>query len=315
MANVTSVNLQGAVGIKFTHQVSARDPFRLIGRASNSLPGSALPFSCRMPAGVVYPPELPEPKDCNVYFYPRDGLRQDMGDLFNQFRYRDSRAQHHRAYGLGGLDHGGATDGGDAGTSASKLRWPSSMLRYHELAGANPAPITHCLNVLATRKNAPAAAHILAKRRVWPAYSIDSSARQPGENLGDIPYGTRFVIRWQDRGLRNNSALNLTARGRALFDCLLYYGFYVVDGANGPGVNGGGLIGFRHDQAPTPTGEWPKPLKDEVVGALRRLVPLCWPVRYVRSEAFESEMHNNGLPYASGGGPIGPGARNSAWDA
>ena len=176
-----------------------------------------------------------------------------------------------------------ATDGGHLGTSASKVRWPSSMLRYHELAPVNPAPITHCLNVVATRKGVSGSAHVLGKRKVSPADTMDSSAINATENLGDMPYGTRFVIRWQDHQLRDSSTLKLSARGKMLFDCLLYHGFYVLDGSNEGGVNGGGLIGFRTDQAPMATGDWPKPLKDEVVGALRKLVPLCWPVRYVRS--------------------------------
>jgi hypothetical protein len=188
------------------------------------------------------------------------------------------------------------------------------MLRYHELAPANPAPITHCLNVVATRKGVSGSAHVLGKTKVWPAYTMDSSATNANENLGDIPYGTRFVIRWQDRQLRDSSTLKLSGRGKVLFDCLLNYGFYVLDGSNEGGVNGRGLFGFRTDQAPTATGDWPKPLKDEVVSALRKLVPLCWPVRYVRSLSAESEIHSNGLPSASGGGPIGPGVINSAWD-
>ena len=87
---------------------------------------------------------------------------------------------------------------------------------------------------------------MLGKASVWPAYGVDSSSTNSNENLGDIPYGTRFVIRWQDRGLRN--ALGLTPRGLRLFDCLLHYGFYVLDGANHGGANNGGLIGFRTDQ-------------------------------------------------------------------
>jgi hypothetical protein len=131
--------------------------------------------------------------------------------------------------------------------------------------------------------------------------------------MGDIPYGTRFVIRWQDRGLRDS--LGLTARGKVLFDCLLHYGFYVLDGAPQGGENGGAYIGFRTDQAPTANGDWPWTMKEEVRIALGKLVALCWPVRNVRSYSFDNEIHSDGLPYASGGGPLGPGSINTAWNA
>ncbi len=319
MANVTSVTLQGAVGIKFLREVAPTDPYRTIGKAPNSLPGPKpppnLPFTLRMPTTGPYPPELATPQDCNIFLYPRDGLATDIGDLFNQFRYNDRQAQHHYAYGLAGLDHTGEPDGGGRGTSASKVRWPSSILCYDEIASATPGAITHCLNVLATRKNTHHEAQVLGKRRVWPAYGMDSSSTNGTENLGDIPYGTRFVIRWRDRALRDSSGLGLNARGKVLFDCLLYYGFYVLDGSNEGGPNGGGKIGFRVDQAPTATGDWPWLLKKEVTEILAKLVPLCWPVRSVRPDGFETEIHSNGLPYASGGGPLGPGSLNSAWDA
>jgi hypothetical protein len=317
MAIVTSVTLQGPVGLKFMRQVSPSDPYWTINKAANSLPGPKpppnLPFTLCMPTTGPYPPEMATPMDCNIFLYPRDGLDHDVGDLFNQFRYYDRQAQHHYAYGLVGLDHVGLPDGGGRGTSASKVRWPSSLLLCEEMAPADPAPIRHCLNVLATRKNSNGAAHVVGKNRVWPTYGVDSGASNADQNLGDIPYGTRFVIRWQDGNLRDSLAL--TARGKVLFDCLLYYGFYVLDGSTETGPNGGGKIGFRTDQAPTANGDWPWALKQEVAGALKKLVPLCWPVRSVRPDGFETEIHSDGLPYGSGGGPLGPGSVNSAWDA
>jgi hypothetical protein len=317
MSIVTSVRLQGPVGLKWNYWVSPTDPYRTIERAFNSLPGpkppATLPFTCRMPQGVVYPPEPNPPQDCNVFFYPRNGDQIDLGDLFNQFKYNGRTAQHRYSYGLGKLDTMEVADGWGRGTSASKIRWPSCCLRYSDLAPANPGPINHCLNVLATRKGVEGSRHVLGKTRVWPSYGVDTSSSNANENMGDIPYGTRFVIRWQDRGLRDS--LGLTARGKVLFDCLLHYGFYVLDGANQGGENGGGYVGFRTDEAPTATGDWPWTMKEEVRIALGKLVKLCWPVRNVRTYSFDNEIHSDGLPYASGGGPLGPGSINTAWDA
>jgi hypothetical protein len=320
MAIVTTVLLPGPVGIKFHRQVAPSDPVRVIQRNAGTS-SSTLPLSVRVPVAGPYPPEnyeadgvTPKLSDSNVYLYPRDGRRRDLGDLFFQGRFiNEFSATLRRSYGLAGLDTGNPDDGWDQGTSAGRMRWPSAMLRFLELAPESPGPIRHCLHVLATRKTVAGERHILGKTWVWPAYGRDGSAGNADENLGDIPYGTRFVIRWQDRGLRH--ALGLSPRGLRLFDCLLHYGFYVVDGTPEGGADGGASITFRTDQGPGTRGEWPEPMRGEVIEQLKKLVPLCWPVRSVRPLDRETEIWSDGLAYASGGGPLYPDTACTAWDA
>ncbi len=313
MTMVTTVLLPGPVGIKFHRPVERSDPLVTVQRNPDTS-SATLPFACRVPESAPYPPETPKLTDSNVLLYPRDGGGEDIGDLFYSARFvSENRATLRRQYGLAGTDTGDGADGLDQGSSASRLRWPSSMLRFDELRRDDPGPIRHCLNVLATRKTAPPETHILAKHWVWPAYGRDSTAGNLDENLGDIPYGTRFVIRWIDRNLRNN--LGLSTRGLRLFDCLLHYGFYVVDGTPEAGAGGGSSITFRTDQGSGGRGEWPEPMRSEVIDQLSKLVPLCWPVRNVRPLDRETEVWTDGMAYASGGGPLYPDTASTAWNA
>jgi hypothetical protein len=319
MATVTTVLLPGPVGIKFHRQVSEADPVATIRRN----PGTSLltDFTIRVPTAGPYPPEnyeadgvTPKLSDSNIYLYPRDGGRRDVGDLLFQGRLiNEKTATLRRQYGLAALDTGNPFDGWNQGTSAGRMRWPSSMLRFVELLPEDPGPIRHCLHILATRRAVSADRHILGKNWVWPAYGRDGSAGAADENLGDIPYGTRFVIRWIDRNLR--SSLDLSPRGLRLFDCLLHYGFYVVDGTPEGGVDGGSSITFRTDQGSGTRGEWPEPMRSDVLNALKKLVPLCWPVRSVRPLDRETELWTDGMAYASGGGPLYPDTACTAWDA
>jgi hypothetical protein len=329
----------GSVGVKYHHYVRGTDPSREVVFNAASDSNINLPFTQRMPdpnsAEFVYPTEPTNPADANVLLYPRNGQSVDIGDLYHEFQRVGAgsagsplpRANLRRPYGLLGLDYVNAADpaGWEQGSSASRLRWPGVMLRYHEMSPANPAPINHCLHVWVTRKtNSPDPLrpqwHVLGKTRVWPAQGTDSTSGNADENLGDIPYGTRCVIRYQDRGLRNS--LDLTARGLVLFDCLLRYGFYVADGGSYvSGADDGGVICFRTDHGPANApsgntdGRWPQGLRDELVTEFGKLLPYCYPVRYQRSLATEDELHTDGLPYASGGGPLYADAPNTAWDA
>jgi hypothetical protein len=316
MAVVTEVLLPGPVGTKFHRQVAATDPMRTImpnpGGAGVNIPAEGV--ALRVPAKPPYPPETAQLTDSNVLLYPRNGGRVDVGDMFFQARFlTEYRATLRRQYGLSGIDRPG--DGMDGGPSASRMRWPSSMLRFDVMRRPDPGPIRHCLHMLATRKTAPSHLHVLGKTWVWPAAGRDSSAGAIEENLGDIPYGTRFVIRWSDKHLRNE--LGLTARGLRLFDCLLHYGFYVVDGTpEHDEADGGASVTFRTDQGfgGSAPAQWPEPMRSEIIQQLRILVPLCWPVRNVRPLDEETEVWTDGTAYASGGGPLYPDTACTAWD-
>lgn len=199
------------------------------------------------------------------------------------------------------------------------MRWPSGVVRGFEINPENPAPIRHCFQCTATRHSrpdnksspkAPASRHVLGKTFVWPAYGTDGGADSPTVNLGDIPYGTRLVIRRQDFGRRDT--LGLSARGLVLFDMFCYYGMYVVDGQGQyDAKNDGAVIQIRCDQ------NIAKAAAEDVNAQLMKILPLLWPVRNPRPLDRETEIFpGNGLPYAGGGGPLDPAKSiNTAWDA
>lgn len=340
MAQVTKILFgSGSVGLKFFHLVEPTDPLIHIITHDTSGITTNLPFDFLAPTpggarNIIYPNEPLNPADANVGFYPRDGGIADLMDIMNEFQYVGRHAKRRVTYGLLGLDT--AEGGGSAGLSASDLRWPSTICRWADLAATNPGPIRHCLSVLATRITAPPSTHVLGRTKVWPAYGMDNNATSGVNNSGDIPYGCRFAIRWQDRQIRDSTtanpiadgdgvmrALNLTPRGKVLFDCLLHYGFLVLDGT--PEFDGtptapiGGSITFRCENAPAGAGfadgRWPTDVRDDCTAAVRALVPFCWPLRYGRSLTTEDELHTDGLYYAAGGGPLYGGIQNIAWNA
>jgi hypothetical protein len=259
-----------------------------------------------MRSGVSYPSTT---GDDVIQLWSRNGAATDMSDLFFNFENSTSQAKRRYEYPLGGMDVPDGSDSWDRGSSASGLRFPGTVLRGFEINSASPAPIRHALNVTATRhsnEGAPASAHVLGKKRVWPAMFTDGNASDAGYNTGDVPYGTRIFIRWQDRPQRGS--LGLSARGLVLFDTFLYFGCYIVDG-QGQHSAGGGVLQLRLDQDVTSS------VVDDLDGQLQKLLPLLYPMRNPRPHNTETERHSDGLPYAGGGGPLGSGSVNTAWDA
>jgi hypothetical protein len=141
----------------------------------------------------------------------------------------------------------------------------------------------------------------------YPAWDTDRPL-QADENQGDIPYGTRIAIRWQDRGLRET--LGLSALGKVLFDTFLYYGCALIDG-QGQVQNGKAVLQLRVDNALAEN----KSKVAAVDAALAKLLPHLWPVFSARKHHESDPRHSDGLIYVGGGGPLGPGAINSAYDA
>jgi hypothetical protein len=302
----------GPQGPKYTYEVSPTDPPRTI-----TLTDSGVSHTERFPAwdaiynrAVVYPGNA---GDSNLILC--NGDRASL--LFNFYNGLNS-AKMRREYSLAGTDT--ADDGQPRGSSASGVRWPGTILRGFEIERGY---IGHALNFTATRNSrasnaderASPLAHIINRGRVWPAMFTDgfSVGLPPYEgepdNQGWLPYGALCVIRHWDAGLRDS--LGLTAIGKALFDCLLDYGMYLLDGS---GQNGGhpdkGRIEVRVDQGLLATSA----LALDVEIELGKLLPLLFPVFNQRTHATEVALHTDGLPYTGGGGPRRPQARNTAWD-
>ena len=309
---VTQVTLPGPTSLRFNRRVLPTDPQRTItrnpGTTSASIPEAGL--ITRVPGAGPFPPETASIADTNLYLYPENGAFFDVGNLLYQARLlTENRASICRRYGLSKLDTGDGSDGMGTGSGVSKIRIPSSIARYNEWV--NLAPIRHCLSCAATRKGAPPELQVLNASNIWPAYGKDVALA--GESQGDLPLGTRCVIRWQDRGLIDS--LGLTPRGKLLFTCLLHYGFYIMSGnSEYDAVNNGASLQFAIDNAPTSNGQWPTDARAEFVDQMLRLIPHCWPVRSFRPLDQETEVWTNGLAYASGGSALYPDAACRAWD-
>ncbi len=278
---ITDVNIGVPRTTKYLYQVQTSDPIELIEGS-----GEGLPVSLKIPEDIDLPPDrIGGIGDNNVMFYPRNGLAADILDLFFGFQSDRSgfTASRHVSYGIRGSDVGG-------GTSASRLKWPSSTLRGFEILSGKP--IRHALNVAVSRLGAPTQYQILSKTYRWPATGTDGSSGDPQQNLGDIPYGTRCAIRPQDAGKRET--LGLSPLGKVLFDAHLYYGVLVLDGTGT--LPGGARWHYRTDQ------DIPAAQRNLIVTELRKIVPLLWPIDNTR----ENEE------FAGGGTSLG--GINTAWD-
>ncbi len=320
IAIVTRIGLSMAPATKkYIHRVVPVDPWREVthsGEAAGSGGGRGLPIRLRMPAGVPYPTTG---EDRNVVLWPRDGGTVDLCTMFYGFDHDKGTARYAKAWPFSGLDFTDGSDNFDAGSGASRMRWPSGVLRGFEINPENPAPIHHAVQATATRHSnpdnrkspkAPPTRHVLSKTYVWPAHGTDSGASNPAANLGDIPYGTRLVVRKQDFAQRD--LLGLSPRGLVMFDALCYYGLYLVDGQGQyDATNNGAVIQQRCDHEIT------RAVAEDVNAQLMKILPLLWPLRNPRPLDRETEIHPaDGLPYAGGGGPLDPGrSRNTAWDA
>jgi hypothetical protein len=188
------------------------------------------------------------------------------------------------------------------------LRHPAGFLRGAMVDLSGGTPIRHLLNATATRHSRAGARpsqHVLGRGMAYPAWSTDRPLGAE-DNLGDIPYGTIIAVRWQDRGLRET--LSLTPFGKVLFDTFLYFGCCLCDG-QGQVVDDAPVLQLRVD--------WELTAEKEaaVEEALAKLLPHLWPVFDARRHDEDAPRHSDGLIYVGGGGPLGPGSINSAWDA
>lgn len=269
--------------------------------------GLGLPITLRMPnpsASVYYPKNSNHDSTVSIY----DAYDTGMWIQFYGFEWATKKAKSVRTWPADGLDYPGS-DSYPRGTSASALRWPSTVLRADEFTNAHPttAPIRHALNVAVTRL-APAGAQILSPYVTWPAFSRDGSGAQ---NVGDIHYGTLLFIDGSARATLLSSSPALSQRQRALVDAHYYYGVYVVDGTGYVTVGGvaKGVMRLRTSYGMS------TPVIDELKDVLMRIHPYLWPMANPRGYGSETEIWSDGLPYRGGGGPIDANSVNSAYDA
>ena len=293
---------------------------------------------------IEYPPTningTPKAGDNSIVLYPEDGNpASTTAVLLNQFRYnmpdgvipraadgQNAEARFIRRVDLLLTDVAGSGNG--TGVGASELIPPGTYLRWFEISDPNHGPINHPLNCTGTRQNGnkdkPAepqvlpSAHLLGKKRVWPAKNVDQGAdgaSKPDNNLGPFNYGQKFWIppTPANKALRNDATLCQNNRQQRLFDCLMYQGMYLVDGhgQSAPGDTSKGEMRIRIDNL------IPSAVQTDLQGFLDRLLArnVLKPMRNPRRYNSETERHSDGLCYAGGGGPIDANSINNAWNA
>jgi hypothetical protein len=265
--------------------------------------------------------------DGNLILYPENGEDVDIAVWYYGLYKTGNYAEIRRVWGLQGLDYP-EKSGDQKGAGASRCYWPMGVLRGYELT-SSPPKIQHVLQVAVSRLggsgNAPPGSHILNQEVVWPAYGADSI--DADDNKGWLAYGTRFGIPpWLRKDEYRNStnaapylgvALNLTAIGKALFDCFAIYGGCIVDGHKDYDDATHGVMKFRTDQGVTDA------LETSVDNAMKSLLgktatnSLCFlfPAANPRKHKDDgTDLHTDGLYYYGGGGKLYDDSINTAWD-
>lgn len=299
-------------GMKCLHFVKPDDRVFVCDWHRHGGTGKGLPMKGRAPTGVPYGSE--KGGDNAIFLYPHNGAEEDLADNFTQFKWTSDNkatARQCRQYGLRGRDvRNRYNDGGVWGSGAIGWRHPGGFLRGRECDLTGKKAIRHLLNATATRHSGQGAApgnHVLARSMAYPAWQTDLPL-DGNDNQGDIPYGTILAVRWEDRALVDK--LGLSPLGRQLFNTFLYHGCCICDG-QGQEIDGGGVLQLRVDHELA----LDKELETEVEKALQKLLPHLWPVFNPRRHDQDAKRHSDGLIYVGGGGPLGPGAINNAWDA
>lgn len=275
--------------------------------------GSNLPVRLKLPAGAGLELYQSPAKDSNPGVFDKANSSDKGPGLYHLFfGYADDvkTAGLVHMYPLDGLDYPGL-DSYSRGSSASALRWPSTILKAAEINPTNPAPIHHPFNVACTRNQSgvEAALHVLSTRRCWPAKSVDGSQTDNG-NKGDIPYGARgYLTAANYSWLLSN--YSWSARQKVILDVHRYYGVLFLDGSGTVRVIGGvrkAVLQLRTEPGILPA------VNAEINTALSRILPRLSLMMNPRPYTSETEL-TGGLPYAGGGGPIDSNSVNSAFDA
>jgi len=139
---VTKISLSSAPATKkYIHRVQPTDPTRRItydSKSGGKSDHNGLPITLRMPEGVPYPTKG---EDRNVILWPRDGGNTDMCTMFYGFNNLTGTARYSKGWPFKGLDFADGSDSYDPGSGASRMRWPSGVMRGFEINSESPAPI------------------------------------------------------------------------------------------------------------------------------------------------------------------------------
>ena len=284
--NGITINVGAPWGVSVA-ATDGSDPMRTVGAVSLKCDrAQGLPKTIRMPReGFITPVKL-NGNGCTdgvVVLYDRV---QRAPHQLRQYNWNGGRpvAGQYKTWSISGLGHG-TRPGERLGTSASGVAALFGVLRGDEIN--NPAKkVEHALQMILP--SAPShCAMMMSREIVLPATSGDSYMRNPGYNLGNIPYGALMALPPPGKGGPDINRLGLSARGKRLAEAVRDYGIYAVDTGACPAL--------RADQHVGNTAE--------LKAALSRIYP------HIRRVLNNNVM---GTPTAGGGAGIAPNCANDA---
>jgi hypothetical protein len=206
--------------------VGASDPLFTISAAGSRV---GLPATVRLPkGGLVTKVGYNQYGSTDGVSVIHDRTNNSVTEFF-QYKWNNGRptASIRRQWDIRGLGHG-TRSGERLGTSASGVAMMFGLLRGHEI-NTPGYRIGHALQIALPRL--PGQPMMLSRQVVPPATNTDGSAKQGGNNTGNIPYGALLAL----PPSVNISKLGLSEPGRRLAEAIRDYGMYVVDGG-GPTI-------------------------------------------------------------------------------
>jgi hypothetical protein len=248
---------------------------------------SDVPVTIRMPARGFVTRVKANKGGCPdgvVVIYDRT---TDTPHQLRQYDWNDGKptAGQYKTWNIKGLGHG-ERQGQRIGTSASGVAGLFGVLRGHEI-NTPGYKIEHVLRMGLPRKPGADCKVMLSTEVVLPATGRDRSAKDPKNNVGNIPYGGLLAL----PPMIDLDGMGLSEPGRRLAEAIRDYGIYVGDGG---GCNAGAI---EADQ------EVDESIRKQLREDSRKLYP---HIRLV--------LNNDvlGSPVAGGGEPLAP---NCAFDA
>lgn len=153
--------------------------------------------------------------------------------FFQFFRVNDNNATAagRRLPDLAGRDWSNPWPNGTRiSSSASRIAQLGLDIRGSEFNLAVSPPVQHALNMALGSRPSDAAIQ-MSRNFIWPASGVDGFANNPGNNTGNIDYGTLWAIPPEDKGGPNFDSLAFlnTPQRRRMADVWRSHGIYSVD--------------------------------------------------------------------------------------
>jgi len=281
-----NINVGAPWGVSVASTV-ATDPMVTVGAISRICDRiEGVPVTVRMPAEGFVTSVKVNSNGCTdgvVVLYDKT---KALPHQLRQYNWNGGAplAGQYKTWSISGLGHG-TRPGDRLGTSASGVAALFGLLRGNEINRSNKK-VEHALQMILPSR-ASHCAMMMSRQVVLPATSGDGYMNDPGNNLGNIPYGALMALPPPAKGGPNLESLGLSDRGKRLAEAVRDYGIYAVDTGDCPAL--------RADQFVQNTAE----LKT----ALTKIYP------YIRRVLNNDVL---GTATAGGGAGIAPNCANDA---